>query len=141
MKLEDAESKRKRSGKKRPSSLLSPKFSFSVSKKPKLSAQNDQLKQKAAQTLDNLVFKLVNNSALPDSNVTNEKFRKVIKFCITNAKDLQEYVPMSRRKLVAIQLSTFKEFVDMVKNLLNKTRAWYMKETGARWPFIVVAHD
>eukprot|EP00957_Ditylum_brightwellii_P082034 6237958-Ditylum_brightwellii.AAC.1 len=48
---------------------------------------------------------------------------------------------MSRRKLVAIQLSTFKEFVDMVKNLLNKTRSWYVKETSACRPFIVVAHD
>jgi hypothetical protein len=112
-----------------------------------------------------LLFQFINHAGLPDITVKNEDLRELIDFLIKNASHLKKYRHLGRYKFASIRLSTFKEFVEFVTNLVSKIDKWYIENTvslllcwyvprfwfrvshfhefikGASQEFIVAAHD
>ena len=48
---------------------------------------------------------------------------------------------MSRKRLHTIRVSSFSSFKSTVKSKIESIRDYYIKTTGKRQPFIIVAHD
>lgn len=105
-------------------------------------------KQTAVDGFHNRVHDFITCNGLSDLKVECSHFRRLIEYTIDNASDLKgpensptEYPHMSRRKLVAIQCTSFENLMSKVRNDIKLIRKWYIDKTGGQQPFITVASD
>ena len=102
---------------------------------PSTASKKEQRKEKE-DGLDLLLFKFLNDRALPDSVAQDQKLRDIIDYCIENAADLSEYTHMGKRKYAAIRCSAFSEFKEHVTGILNDIRKYYDEMTVSRDLFL-----
>ena len=113
-----------------------------VKKQKTVTKQTSILSAKAVNKLHFLQSKFVNNAGLADTVVEDKNFREVITYCIDHARDLKgESVHISRKKHKSIQFASFQDFLTRVRGIISQSRAWYVKKTGQRQCFVVVARD
>ena len=103
----------------------------------------DASKSTASAELRQLMYRFINDCALPAITAEKKEFRDLIRYAINNSAALRDTPAeiMSRREISKLRISSYESFFGVATNLINACRSEYERLCYQKVPFISVCHD